>query len=77
MPYAAQVTQKVFDEQTQTWVDSPRKILLTAENVCWAVETDDGDTHVTVACGTVVRVNQTLEQMEDWLNGPRDVKVIP
>ena len=77
MPYAAQVTQRIFDETTQTWVDSPRKILLTADSIDTAVETDDGDTHVTTKSGEVVRVNQTLDQMELWLNEPRMVEVAP
>ena len=77
MPYAAQVTQKIFDENTETWVDSPKKILLTADSIDTAIETDDGDTHVTTKSGEVVRVNQTLAQMELWLNEPREVKVMP
>ena len=75
--YAAQVTQKIFDESTDTWVDSPRKVLLTADSIDSAVETDDGDTHVTTKSGEVIRVNQSLDQMEQWLNLPREVKVIP
>lgn len=77
MPYAAQVTQKIYDANTDTWVDSPDKVLLTAENISWAVETDDGDTHVTCSCGTVIRVNQSLDQMELWLNAPREVTNVP
>lgn len=77
MPYAAQVTQKVFDESSGTWVDSPRKILLTADSIDTAIETDDGDTHVITKSGSVVRVNQTLAQMELWLNEPREVTNVP
>ena len=77
MPYAAQVTQKLFDLTTETWVDSPKKILLTADSIDWAEETDDGDTHVHTKSGTVVRVNQSLAQMELWLNEPRLVEVAP
>ena len=77
MPYAAQVTQKIFDESTQTWVDSPDKVLLTADSIDWAVETADGDTHVTTKSGSVIRVNQSLDQMGLWLNEPREVTNVP
>lgn len=77
MPYAAQVTQKIFDGSTQTWVDSPKKVLLTADSIDWAEETDDGDTHVHTKSGTVIRVNQSLDQMELWLNEPREVTNVP
>ncbi|MCK5546056.1 MAG: hypothetical protein KAI27_01700 [Rhodospirillaceae bacterium] len=77
MPYAAQVTQRIFDEATQAWIDSPNPVLITADSIDWAEETDDGDTHIKTKSGDTIRVKQSLNQMETFLNMPREVEVIP
>ena len=71
MPFAAKVNTLIFNEDTQTWEDGPQ-VVVTKNSIAAASEPDSalGKTAVRLNDGTTIRVNQTVQQILDFLNNP-------
>ena len=69
MAFAARVNTLVFDENTQTWIDDG-DVVVTKNSISLAKEPDSapGKTAVRLNDGSTIRVNQTEQQILDFLN---------
>lgn len=71
MPFAIKVNTLIYDNEGETWNAGPQ-VVVTKNSIAAAVEPESaaGKTSVRLTDGTSIRVNATLQQIEDFLNNP-------
>lgn len=71
MPFAQKVNTLIWNEVAEVWEAGPQ-VVVTKNSVTAAVEPESavGKTSVRLNDGSSIRINATLQQIEDFLNNP-------
>lgn len=69
MPFAKKVQTLIYDEGSSAWINGSQ-VVITKNSIAAAVEPASAidKTSVMLNDGSTLRVNQTLQQIEDFLN---------